>query len=88
MLTRTVLFPGLWGSFFVDLTCFYLLPCRFEFLFLRNDCCCSWSLDLGFRVAAAHSVVGWLRATKLCLLRNLNFGALPLTLFWGRDVGG
>ena len=83
-MTRTVLFPGLWGGFFVDIAWTYLLPCRFDFLFLQNNCCCSWSLDLGFRVAATHCVV-WLSWVKL---RNLDLGMLPLTLFWGREPNG
>jgi len=81
--TRTVLFPGLWGGFFVDITWIYLLPCRFEFLFLRNNCCCSRSLDLGFHVAATHCAV-WLSWVKL---RNLDLEVSPLTLFWGRGLG-
>jgi hypothetical protein len=52
--TRTVFFPSLWGSFFVDIARVYLFPCGLELLLLWDDCLCSWSLCLSFGVAVAH----------------------------------
>jgi len=77
--TRTVLFPGLWCRFFVDITGFYLLPCRLKFLLLWNDCLCSWILDLRFRVAAAHCV--WLGWNESRVRRVRASDCSPLTLF-------
>ena len=55
--TRTVLFPSLWGGFFVNITWLYLLPCGLKLLLLGNDCLCSWGLYLSFGVACTHRVV-------------------------------